>query len=268
MPGPGSAQTQAQVPRESDRSTKASSGIAQKVDIPPVPDIPPPGGSKVIKNASIEVRIKKGAFQRQFTRASTVAEQLGGYVTNSSVNEVKGKVSAGSLTIRVPSDRFQTALTRLKGLGKVISEDQSGQDVSKEFVDLEARLRHAKAQEAFYLRLLDESKSISDLVQVQQQLSGVQLQIEEIQGQLQFLKDQTSYSTITSNIFEPGAASPSPVKGLGKAWQEAGDSFQRVLGAAVVGLGWLAPFALIGLIGLGIWKAARRPKTKPAETQV
>jgi hypothetical protein len=100
---------------------------------------------------------------------------------------------------------------------------------------------------------------------VQSQLSSVQLRIEEIQGRLQYLKDQTSYSTITANIYEPGAAMLGEPKPLAKAWQEAVNGFQSVVSGAVVGLGWMAPFVLFGLIGLGVYRLSRRPKAKPAQ---
>lgn len=229
-----------------------------------VPEAPVPGG-KVIKNVSLEIKIKEGGFQRQFARAGALAEQFGGFVTNSQVSETDGELSSGTLTVRVPSDRFEQAVTRLKGLGKVTSEDRSGQDVTKEFVDLEARLRHAKTEEGFFLRMMDEAKTISDMIQVQSQLSAVQLRIEEIQGQLNYLKDQTSYSTISVRVYEPGAAESGTPKGLARAWEEAVDGFQSVIGGLVVAMGWLAPFGVIALVGLLVFKLRSRPKAPVAE---
>ena len=233
---------------------------------------PPAGGSgipgvpqRVIKNANIEVRIAKGAFQTRFNKASAIAESLGGFVTNSSTEQTKGRLASGTLTIRVPSDKFQEALTRLRGLGKVTSESQNGQDVTREFVDLEARLRHAKAQEAFFLKLMDQSKTVSDLVQVQQQLANVQLEIEQLQGQINYLKDQTAFSSITTRIFEPIAAGSPEPKGLGKAMREAWTAFRTVIGGTIVFIGWISPLALLGLMGYGVWRLKRRPSS-PAPT--
>ncbi len=238
----------------------------------PLPDIPPmpQGGSvpgRVIKNISLEIRIKKDDFQRQFTRAGSLAEQFGGFVTNSQVSETDGRLASGTLTIRVPSDRFEEAVSRLKGLGKVTAEDRSGQDVSKEFIDLEARLKQAEAEEAFFLRLMDEAKGISDMIQVQSQLSGVQLRIEEIQGQLNYLKDQTAFSTISVRVYEPGAAEPGSPRRLEDAWEQAIEGFQSVIGGLIVAVGWLAPFALIALVGLLVLRLRNRPRP-PVGTEV
>lgn len=234
-----------------------------------IPDLPPvseggPAGARVIKNISLEIEIEEDQFQRQFSRAGAVAEQFGGFVTNSQVSETEGDLASGSLTIRVPANRFEAAVNRLKELGDVKGEDRSGQDVTREFVDLEARLRHAKTEEAFYLRLMDEADGISDMIQIQGQLSGVQMRIEQIQGQLNFLNDQTSFSTITVRLFEPGAPS-GPPRGLARAWEGAVDGFQTVIGGLVVAAGWLAPFALIALVGLFVWRLRSRPKLPAAD---
>jgi hypothetical protein len=228
----------------------------------PLPNIPA-ASTKVIKNASLEIRVTKGSFERQFARATSVAEQFRGFVSSSSVTETDRKVSSGTLTVRVPSNQFQAAMRRFQGLGKVTNEEQSGQDVTKEFVDLEARLRHAKTEEAFFLRLLDQAKSISDMIQVQSQLSAVQLRIEEIQGQLNYLNDQTSFSTITARIYEPGAPAGGRPIGLSRAWQEATGAFQSVVGGVIVAMGWLAPFALIGLVAYAVYRLVRRSRVRP-----
>lgn len=242
-------------PQVGSDATAALGAGAQTAPLPPLPGLP----SKVIKTASVEIKVSEGRFQIQFSKANVLAESLGGFVSSSHVSETSGKIASGTLTIRVPANKFQTAIARLKALGKVTAEEQSGQDVTREFVDLEARLRHAKAQEAFFLKLLDQSKTIADLVQVQQQLGNIQLQIEQLQGQLQFLKDQTDFSTITARIYEPGAK-PGPVKGLGKAWRQALDGLQSVVSGVVVAAGYVVPLALLAAIAVFAYRGIRRAR--------
>lgn len=243
-----------------DQSGAIAKGAPEVVAQGPVSPLPNLPGQKVIKNASIRIKVGEDKFQERYSQASTIAEQFGGFVTSSSTFETKGRIASGFLTMRVPSDKFQSALAELRKLGQVKGEEQSGQDVTTEFVDLESRLKHLKSQEAFFLRLMDQAKTISDMIQIQQQLSSVQLQIEEVQGRLNLLKDQTSFSTITARIFEEGA-SITPPKGLGKAWREALDGFKTVIGGLVVASGWVAPFALMAVAGYVIWRISRsRPK--------
>ncbi len=239
---------------------QAAPDIAQDHNSVPQAPLPPLPGTKVIKNASVHIEVKKGSFQDKFSKAGTIAESLGGFVTNSSVSKVEDKVALGDITIRVPADKYQAALSQLKELGEVTDESSSSQDVSREFVDLEARERHLRTQEAFLLRLIGEATNVSEMIAIQQQLSNVQLQLEQILGQLQYLRDQTSYSTITAHIFEPDAAPGPEPKGIGKAWAEAIAAFKTVISGLIVALGWVAPFALLALAGLIGWRIARRPR--------
>jgi hypothetical protein len=235
----------------------------------PLPPIPPgsPGnlaGSRVIKNATVQIEVPKDQFEDRFDKANALPDQFGGFVAGNSTRETKGRVASGSVTLRVPSDKFQAAVSALRKLGRVTEENQRGEDVSQEFVDLEARLRHAKTQEAFYLRLMDRAANVSELIQIQEGLSGVQRQIEEIQGRLEYLKDQTSFSTITVRLFEPGVARPVPRGALGRAWAQAVDGFKSVIGGVIVLLGWLAPLGILAGLGFLIFKLVRRPKATPA----
>lgn len=253
----GEVAPQVGAPESADSSRAAST--AQE----PLPPIPPNGnpaiGDKVIKNATVQIEVDKGEFQEKFGRAGDIAAQFGGFVAGRNASETDGKTASGTVTIRVPSDKLDAALGALRELGKLKAENQTSEDVSTEFVDLEARLRHAKTQEAFYLRLMERATTISDLIQIQGQLSQVQLQIEEIQGRLNFLKDQTSYSTITVRVFEPGLASGTGR--LGRAWSEAIEGFKSVIAGLVVFLGWMAPLVLLGLVGVVGWRIfRRRPK--------
>ena len=112
--------------------------------------------------------------------------------------------------------------------------------------------------------LMERATTISDLIQIQGQLSGVQQQIEQIQGRLQLLKDQTDFSTIEARLFEPGVSRPVPRGALARAWAEAIEGFKSVVAGVIVALGWLAPLAILGLIGFFVWKFIRRPKVVPA----
>ena len=232
-----------------------------------IPGVPPGGdlraGERVIRNANLSVRIGEREFQDKFQQANALAARFGGFVAATSTEETEGRIASGTVTLRVPSDKFEEAIAALKELGEVSAEDKSGQDVSAEFVDLEARLRHAKTQEAFYLRLIDRATQISEMIQIQQQLSQIQLQIEEIQGRLKFLEDQTSFSTINVRVFEPDAGPPPARGALLDALVRAWEGFQNVVAGVIVGIGWVAPFALVALVGYVVWRILRRDKTTP-----
>jgi hypothetical protein len=106
--------------------------------------------------------------------------------------------------------------------------------------------------------------SIADTITVQQQLSQIQLQIEEITGRVNYLKDQTGFATIAVHLAETGAVASVGSNGpsFSEAWSTAVEGLQRMGTAALIGATWLSPFLLLGLA----WMAARRfrrPATQP-----
>jgi hypothetical protein len=216
-------------------------------------------GPEIVKTAQLSVEVKKDTFQTQFDAASLVAQKYGGFVESSSTAQGDDSES-GTLLIRVPNANFEAAMSDLRGLGTTDSESSSGVDVSSQFVDLEARLRTWQAQEAVFLRLMHKANSINETLQIQRQLQDVQMQIEQIKGELQKLHDQTRMSTISVTIHEPGVAVPRPQpKGdtrpnLGEAWSRALDGLLGVVYTTVVGLGYLLPIGAIVLIGLMVWR--------------
>lgn len=227
-------------------------------------------GARIVKTASLSLRVQRGVFDDRFQQATLVAARYGGFVASSQSG--RGKRRSGSLVIRVPADRFEQALGDLKRLGRIESQSISGQDVTEQFVDLQARLRNWQAQEAVLLRLMARANTIEESIVVQRQLQEVQLAVEEIRGQLRVLDDQTAFATVTLSMSEVGFVPPrSKDEGLslGRAWQLALDGFVGVFAAVLVGLGYLVPLALIALaILVGTLAYRRRRGPSPAEPSV
>jgi hypothetical protein len=219
---------------------------------------------RIIKTANVSIQVKKASFQQRFQQAAMVARTHGGFVSYSRTEE--GKQRSGLLVIRIPAAEFEAAMGELKALGVVKSEQVSGQDVTAQFVDLQARLRNWEAQETVLLRLMRQSRTIEDSLKVQRTLQDVQLAIEEIRGQLRVLSDQTDLSTITLSMTEAGAGVPKQNKGLtfARAWQQAIHAIAVVLAAIVIGLGYLIPIALVALVLFAAWFGFRRVRPRVA----
>jgi hypothetical protein len=207
-------------------------------------------GPAVIKTADLEVEVE--GFADAMSRATSVAARYQGFVVSTSTDGADAR--RGTIVLRVPAERFEDAMNDLRGLGEVRRQRVAGEDVGQEFVDLEARLRHLDAQERVMLGLFDEAATVADTIRIQNELSGIQLQIEEIEGRLRYLRDQTSLSTISVELAEEGVAAPGA---FDRAWERAVDGFLSVLAALVVGLGYVLPFAAIGLAGLLVYRRVR-----------
>lgn len=234
---------------------EATSLPGSVAELPGVPSI----GASVVRTASLAVEVKQGRFDEAFDSASLIAGRYGGYVQSSSTAGTD--VRSGDLLIRVPSDRFDEAMSDLRALGTVERQSLSGEDVSAQFVDLEARLVTWEAQEGVLLRLMSGAASIEATLRVQRELQDVQLRIEQLKGQLRLLEDRTDFATIQVALHETGApiakASPSGRPSLAEAWDRALDGFLGVAYAVVVGLGYLIPLsALAGLAVFGYRRVA------------
>lgn len=232
---------------EAPVSDLGNGGGGQDNSATSLPDI----GPAVIKTAVVKLEVKEGSFQDSIQEAIDVAERHGGFVLESEVGSDDEKT--GSVVLRIPAEQFESALGELKDLavdGGVTSERISGQDVSQEFVDLQSRLRNFEAQESVLLGLMDKAATVSDSIRVQRELGNVQLEIEQLRGRLNFLEDQTQFSTITLGMSEAGAAKPEPAGTIEKAWQNAKDTFGAVVTAVIVGAGFVLPIAFLALIAL------------------
>ncbi len=264
--GGGSAGGEAQVARAADRAaggqdTAASPGKAGSTEAAAqvrLVDL----GNRIVRTATVDLGVGKDRLNDTINRATDVVTRAKGIYVGSSTSVPDGSPASGQVTFRVPVDAFEAVLRELKALGTYRGEQSSTDDVTSQYIDLNGQLAAWRAQERVYLRLLDRAKSVADVIAVQNQLQQVQSNIERLQGQVDHLEDQSSFSTIVLQLSEPGAAGPArePAGRLARAWATAVNGLGVMAAAVLVGVVWLFPVVILaGLILLGI-RAARRPK--------
>lgn len=214
----------------------------------------PPVGPAVVKTADVTIRIEEGELQEAVRRVIEVARAHGGFVLSTSVEEEGAR--SGTMIIRVPAESFEDALSDAEEAGEVTREQVAGEDVSQEFVDLDARLRNFEAQESVLLELMARSESVADTLRVQRELQDVQLEIERLRGRLRYLRDQTDLSTITLRLREadPTVAATGLTE---RAWRRGVDTFSAIVSAVVVGLSVAIPVGLLLLVVLLIARFVR-----------
>ncbi len=155
---------------------------------------------QVISTASVSMEVE--SVQNAVTQVRSISEGLGGFVEALS-GSGKGESQQANLTVRVPHDSFFTALDRIKALGDVINESAGSQDVTEQYIDLDARLKSAKTAEGSLLSLLGKVSNVSDVLTIERELSRVRSEIERLQGQLNFLQRRVDLSSISVNLTGP-----------------------------------------------------------------
>lgn len=214
---------------------------------------------KIVRTANIEIETKRGGFQRAWDKALGIATHYRGFVTNSSTEQLEGKLGRGTITMRVPAEKLDAALKDLRSLGTLKNMNSTGEDVSAQIVDIDARLRALRAEEAALLDLLGRASGVSQVLEVRTQLSAIRQEIESLDAQKKSLDDQVDYSTITATIFEPDAEPEDPDGGIIlDAWRTGVGAGLKVVGGTIVVLAVLVPLTLLVLLGWSLVRLALR----------
>jgi len=179
-----------------------------------------------------------------------MTERFDGFVVSSRISG-EGEEKRGRISIRVPDDKFELALSELRKLAvRVKSESTNSQDVTEQYVDLQARLKNAEATENQYLALLEKAEEVEDILRIYDSLSRVRYEIEHIKGQMQYLERTTSMSLISVHL-EPAATA----RGLVRAGWSALEVLKSAVRGIVIFGQWLGTIAIWLLIFSPIWGA-------------
>ncbi|HEX5040980.1 MAG TPA: DUF4349 domain-containing protein [Candidatus Limnocylindria bacterium] len=265
--GSGGAQTGASAPAaasdggDQGRVPAASGGAGQESGggEQPAGDFAPVE-QRIIKTGEVGLEVDNVAGI--LAQVRVLAVELGGYIGGSQAGTLD---ESASITLRVPAARFDELLTRLHELEdtKVVAESTREQDVTREIVDLEARVRNLQASEASYREFLERAEKIDDVLAVQSRLDEVRGQIEQLQAQLQTVSGQADLSTLTVTLIPRSE----PVAAVQEGW-DPGATWSSAV-ASLVGIGqglfdvlvwfvvvWLPVLIVIGVIALVVWRVA------------
>ncbi|HTQ04981.1 MAG TPA: DUF4349 domain-containing protein [Polyangiaceae bacterium] len=247
---------------------------------PPVPALAqgaaPAGGAADATNSALRRVVKKASLELVVSRpgdaaaaAGRAAEREGGFVASTERDQTteagKSELARLTLTIRVPADRFTATLEALRRLGSGDgSETVTTDDVSEEFIDLDARLKNQRELEAQFLQILKQATKVDEALNVQRELMAVRTEIDRMEGRRRFLDRETSLATITLVLVPAPPFTSAGFGDFGSAVKHAASDAVNESASLVTGsirlLGFVAPIvAFFGApVVFAMWLTRRR----------
>jgi hypothetical protein len=265
----GGSGSEAAAPYEAEDAGAAdeskSTGQEAKSGVADEQDISQPGVDRtLVRTATIE--LAAGNVGETVDRARDIVATAGGYAGQEEVRE-----QSATLALRVPSDRFDQALDELSELGRVISRDQSTEDVTEKVVDLDSRIATQRASVSRVRALLARASTVDEIVRIEEELTTRESDLESLEQRRQALAGQVAMSTVTIRISKTSApATPRQdessgfLAGLSDGWGaflDAGAVTLRVIGAVL-------PFLLvlaIPAVPVIRWRRRRRTTATAAQ---
>jgi len=218
------------------------------------PSSPTTVEKKIIRTGELDMMVE--SVDQVVSDLTSMAERSQGFIQSAYVYEGSSGTKKGIVILKVPVAKFSDIFSEVKGLAEVVNSEQvTGQDVTEEYVDLQARLKNAKAEEAQYLEIMKKATEVEDMLNVSSYLSVVREKIERLQGQLDYLENLTDMSTITVELSEEVKIVGGPVqkwkpyqtlkkasKTLLIAWQKTVDRFIWII---IFLVGLIAPIVIV-----------------------
>lgn len=213
---------------------------------------------KLIRNGSLD--FKTGDVKKTKAEIEKIVKTLKAYISSENENNYGDRIQYMQV-IRVPAGQFDELIKQVEALGeKTENKNINTQDVTEEFIDVEARLRTKKELEARYREILKQAKTVADIVSIEGQISQVRSEIESMEGRLTYLKNQVSYSTLSVNYYE---SIGTEFGFFGKIKESLGNGWDNLLSFFIFLIN-LWPFVLI-IAGLLFWWWQRRRNKRNAK---
>lgn len=200
---------------------------------------------KIIQRASLSIEVKD--FQSSSDAVIDIVERSNGFISDSHSYVTDTGRKRGSITIRIPADRFIAVIDEIECVGNVKSKDTSGEDVTEEYIDLKARLNNSERQEQRLLEILDMAKEVKEVLEVEREVWRVRSEIERLTGRIKYLENRVELATITVSLYEPEPITHS--WGIRDAIRSAFGGFVSVIRGLIILVGYALPILI--LVGVG-----------------
>jgi hypothetical protein len=183
--------------------------------------------AKIIKNANL--RFETDDLIKTNAKIQASVKKLNATI-QSDTEEKEYKTNTRRLLVRIPSKNFEDFITEIsKGVGYFDTKEISSQDVTEEFIDIESRLKIKKVLESRYLELLKKANKISEILEIEKQISEIREEIESKEGRLKYLNSQVSMSSVSIKFYKTQANNGGVTVSYGsKIWNSIVSGFNSV----------------------------------------
>jgi hypothetical protein len=221
--------------------------------------------TKIIKTASVSLEVKDVTGAVETLSGIVVAK--GGYLSSTNIQKSYNDRLSGTVVLRIPQAEFENTLAGVKAIGTVKSISTQGEDVTEEYVDLQAQKTSFQNQLAQYNEIMKKAVKISDVIEIQQQIDRVQTELNRLEGRLKYLDSRIDLSTITVNLQEPEPVGGESGHNFISTINEGIAGFLGMIDAIIIIVFTLLPLIIVGAIGYWIyrWKKGRDNSQAPAE---
>lgn len=202
--------------------------------------------TKIIKTA--QLRFETQDLQTSFSSINKATKTYKAYIQNDNSGSDYGSIYR-NITLRVPNTNFDAFIAEIsKGVSHFDRKEISAQDVTEEFVDVEARLKAKRTLENRYLEILKKANKISEILEIEKQLSLIREEIEVAEGRLKYLQNRVSMSTISIEMYtEKPEGTGTTVSYGSKMWNAVKSGFNG-LSSFFLGMLHIWPFILIFVV--------------------
>jgi hypothetical protein len=213
---------------------------------------------KIIKTGNL--RFETNDLQATYKEMITAVKKHQAIIQND--NEGKEYESVyRRIIVRVPSKNFDLFLNDIsKGVSYFDIKEISSQDVTEEYIDIDARLKAKKVLEARYLELLKKANKVTEMLEIEKQLSAIREEIEAKEGQLRYMQSQVSMSTINIEFYKTVANEGGATISYGsKIWNAISSGFNGI-SSFFIGILSIWPFLII--LAVAVYYIRKRFKKK------
>ena len=224
-------------------------------------------GQKIIFNADIALETTN--FSKAVSDLKTMVSSYNGYIASSNITGSqidRNNLRNASFTIKIPQASFESAKEKIEALGNLTSSNTSSQDITKQFIDTEARIKTLKVEEERLLVLLSKAVKIEDIITLESRLSEIRLEIENYTGSLNEMKAQTDYGTINvyiSEVKELTLQENGFLNNIVSAFKGSFASLIIAIEGGIIGLIYAIPYLIIiAIIIVAVMKSGIRKNIK------